>query len=331
MGARLVRQLLAHDYEVRALILPDDPTAYRIEGLDVEVVEGNLLDPDLALRLVDGVDAVIHTANLVAPLPGMSESEFFDNNVRSTFHITRAAGRKADRLERLVHISSSSVYPNDSHEVTPCYTPIDEVHPLRPCGVYPLSKLIGEEIVAAVRRETGLRTATIRPSGICSGDAILRRWTVGYVVGILKAGQAHPESALYIADGTELWRDLEAAAQSPQQLCAITDNEGRPWMQRPVDARDVALACLSALESPAAVGEAFNAAAPQPISFSEATLLISEHTGMSVLEWKVPVRWVFDLSIAKARSLLDYEPRWGIREMVDDALAVQRGESDGLS
>ncbi|MEM2935705.1 MAG: hypothetical protein QW231_00830 [Candidatus Bathyarchaeia archaeon] len=53
-----------------------------IEGLDIEVVKGNLLDPNLAPKLVADVDAVIHTANLVSLLPGMSESEIFDSNVR---------------------------------------------------------------------------------------------------------------------------------------------------------------------------------------------------------------------------------------------------------
>jgi len=331
VGCRLVRQLLEKGYEVKGVILPNDPARSRIDSLDLEVMEGDLLDPSVAEKAVRGVDAVIHTANLVGPLPRMSESEFFDNNVRATFHVVRAAGREADRIERFVHISSSSVYPSDSHQVAPCYTPIDEEHPLRPRGVYAMSKLIGEDIVNAVRRETGLRTAIIRPSGILSGDSVLGRWTVGFVSTILRAGQAHPDSELYMPDGTELWRDLEAAAASREQPCAVRDEEGRPWVYRPVDARDVAHALICALESPGAIGEAFNAAAPEPIPYPEAASVLSEVVGLPVLEWKVPVRWVFDVSIAKARSLIGYEPRWGLQEMVADAMAVRRGESDGMS
>lgn len=331
VGCRLVRQLLAKDYEVKGLILPNDPARGRLKGLAVQIVEGDLLDPAVAESAVADVDAVIHTANLVGPLPGMSESAFFDNNVRTTFHLARAAGRKADKLQRFVHISSSSVYPSDSHEVATCYAPIDEVHPLRPRGVYPLSKLIGENIVWATMRETGLPVTVIRPSGIASGDSILGRWNVGFVSIILRAGQSHPESELYMRDGRELWRELEAAAPSKETPCAITDDKGRPWIYRPVDARDVAHACVCALESPAAVGEAFNAAAPEPIYYPEAAEVLSEVTGLPVFKWQVPVRWVFDLTIAKAKTLIGYRPRWGIREMVADAVKFRKGESDGMS
>jgi UDP-glucose 4-epimerase len=331
VGSRLVRQLLARNYEVRGVVLPDDPTRGRLAGLDVEVVEGNLLDPEAAVRAVADVDAVIHTANLVSPLPGMSEAAWFDNNVRTTFNLVRAAAARADSLRRFVHISSSSIYPNDSHEVASAYHPVDELHPLRTRGVYAMSKLIGENILWATQRETGLQATAIRPSGILSGEAVLGRWTVGFAAAILLAGQSSPESEMYRHDGGEPWRALEAAAAAPSQPCAITDGLGRPWMYQPVDARDVAHGLVCALESPAAVGEAFNVAAPAPISFLEAAAVLGERLGTEPLSWQAPVRWVYDLSIAKAKSLVGYRPHWGIVEMIDGALAFRRGESDGMS
>lgn len=327
VGSRVVRQLLKRNYEVRGLILPDDPARGRLDGLDIELMEGNLLETTVAERAVEGVDAVIHTANLVSPLPGMSESEFFDNNVRSTFNLARASSKWADRMRRFVHISSSSVYPNDAHIIATCYNPVDELHPLRPVGTYGLSKLLGERIVETIARETGLRTAIIRPTGICSGTAILNRWTVSFVCAILKAGQRHPKSSLFMPDGTELWRDLEAMAPG-DALCAVYDNLGCPWIQQPVDARDVALGCVCALENDASTGEAFNVSAPRPITFNEAAYTIANATGKPVIEYKLPVRWVFDLDNTKARSMIGYRPKWGIGEMVESALKVQRGEGE---
>ena len=330
VGSRLVRQLLERNYEVRGLILPDDPSRSRLDGLEIEIVESNLLDMAVCEKVIEGADAVIHTANLVGPLPGMSETEFFDNNVRNTFNIVYAASKRADTLQRLVYISSSSVYPNDAHIIATCYNPVDEMHPLRPQGTYALGKVIGEQIVTAHARQTGLRTAVIRPSGICSGTAVLGRWSVGFVGGILRTGQNNPLSALYMSDGTELWHELEAAAASKEQLCAIRDSEGRPWVYQLVDARDVAHGCVCALESGAAIGEVFNVSAPRPITYDEATQAIAKETGQSILEWQTSVRWVFDLDNTKARCLIGYRPKWGIEEMVASALAVQRGESDGL-
>ena len=65
VGARLVRQLLARNYEVRGTLLPEDPAADRLAGLDIERVEGDLREPEFVREAVEGVDAVLHTANLV--------------------------------------------------------------------------------------------------------------------------------------------------------------------------------------------------------------------------------------------------------------------------
>lgn len=330
VGSRLVRQLLAKNYEVRGVILPEDPNQSRLSGLDIEVVEGNLLDTAFCERAIENVDAIVHTANLVGPLPGMSETEFFNNNVISTFNMVRAASRRADRLLRFVHISSSSVYPNDAHVIATAYNPVDEKHPLRPEGAYAISKLVGEEIVGGYTRQTGLRSTILRPSGICSGTAILGRWSVAFACAILKAGQSSPRSSLYMPDGTELWHDLEAAAKSKDQPCDISTTSGEPWVYQLVDARDVAHGCVCALESDSEPGEAFNISAPEPITFHEAAQVISQATGLPILKWQVPVRWLFDLSNLKARRLINYRPKWGIKEMVESALAIQRGESDGF-
>ena len=334
VGCRVVRQLLERDYEVRGLTLPDDPMADRLAGLDIETMEGDLNSLEVAERAVAGVEAVIHTANLVS-------LEGFENNIRATLHIAKACAARADSLDRLVSVSSSGVYPNDSQIIAACYHPVDELHPRRPVDDYSLSKLLGEEIVNSYALQSGLRTSIVRPSGIVSGDAVLSRWSVGFVCSILKAGQANPQSELYRADGGEplgptrasgqAWQELEAKAASLDQPCDASDLEGRPWVYQLVDARDVAHGIVCALESPAAIGEAFNLSAPEPIPYSEAASVLAEATGEASFEARRPVRWVFDLANTKARTLIEYRPRWGIREMIHDALAFRRGESDGMS
>lgn len=321
LGRHVVAQLLEKGYAVKALLMPGEKLSDELKSECYEVVEGNLIEPKIAEHAIEGVDGVIHTANLVSPLPGMSDAEFFANNVMSTYNIARACGRIADKIKRLVHVSSSAVYPNDSHIIATCYNPVDELHPKRPIGTYAISKLAGEDVVISVSRETKLRFAIVRPSGICSKDAILHRWTVKFVCTILRIGQQHPESALFMPDGRELWRELESEAP-PDALCAICDLEGRPWLQQPVDVRDVAHGCICALESEAAIGEAFNISAPRAISFDEAAKVISEVTGKSVVKWRVPVRWIFDLDNTKARAMIGYKPKFDIQQMVESAIEV---------
>lgn len=327
VGSRLVRKLRRRGYQVMAFVMPNDPFRERLTGLEVEVFEGNLLDAPAVEQAVARADAVIHTANFVGRPQGMDESAFFDNNVRSTLHLALAAGRRAERIQRFVHISSSAVYPNDSHVLAPCYHPVDEEHPKRFTGVYAMSKWIGEDIVEATRRETGLPTVIIRPSGIVSGEAILSRYTVGFVMNVLRSAQRHPRSEIHYPHIAETLKELEQA--DPKQPIDARDADGRTWLYQPAEARDVAEACALALEEPNAVGEAFNAAAPRPIPFSEAAPLISEATGLPVVTRQFPVRFIYDLSITKAKTLLGYQPHWDIEPMVRSAVAVRKGEASG--
>ncbi len=330
VGCRVVRQLLQKGYEVKGLILPNDPVAHRLSGLQIEVLEGDLLDPSVAEAAVAGVDGVVHTANLVSPLEGMDDAAWFDNNVRTTFNIVRAAGDRADDLERFVSFSSSGVYPNDSHQVACAYHPVDELHPQHPEPIYTLSKWIGEDIVRAYEASTGLRVSIIRPSGIMSGADVLSRWTAGFVATVLEIGMKAPQGEMYLAGGGEPWDDLLALATGPDQPCAVTDTQGRPWAYQPVDARDVARGAICALEHPAALGEAFNIASPESITYPLAAQVLAEATGQEVLEWQAPVRWLYDLDITKAKAWIGYNPEWGVREMIADALAFQAGETDGM-
>ena len=136
-----MRQLLERNHEVRALLLPDDPMGGRLAGLDVEMMTGDLNSLHVAERAVAGVDAAVHTANLVG-------ASHFENNVRATLNMAKACASRAGSLDRLVSVSSSGVYPNDSQIIATCYNPVDELHPCRPVDDYALSKLIGEEIVS---------------------------------------------------------------------------------------------------------------------------------------------------------------------------------------
>jgi len=113
VGCRLVRQLLARGYRVRAAVLPEDRMIERLSGLPVELTAGNLLDESFAEAAVAGADGVIHTANLVSPLPGMSDAAFFDNNLRSTYNIAQATCRSVR------HQSTRTIHMKGPAPITP--------------------------------------------------------------------------------------------------------------------------------------------------------------------------------------------------------------------
>jgi UDP-glucose 4-epimerase len=136
VGAPTVRALLEQGAKVRVL---DFAQPWRLEGLDCEVVLGDITDREIVRDALDGVDAVAHLA--VLPLnQANADPEFaFETNVRGSFTVFDEAGRAG--VGRVVYSSASSAYgPTDAY-------PIVEDHPLRPNAFYPASKAAGEMLL----------------------------------------------------------------------------------------------------------------------------------------------------------------------------------------
>ena len=59
--------------------------------------------------------------------------------------------------------------------MVPDYMPMDEEHPLRPQDAYGLSKWLGEEILEAATRRTGIRTIVLRPTSVVGPEDYAER------------------------------------------------------------------------------------------------------------------------------------------------------------
>jgi len=319
LGSRLVRQLATENYKLRGTILKDDPCKNRLDGLDIELMEGDLVCSDFVNRAVAGVDAVIHTANMVSLKHGLT-------NININWQVAQVCGQHADKLDRVIYVSSSGVFPNDSQILKCEYHPVDEKHPKRPIDNYSLSKLIGEEIFQSVSRQKGLRIVIVRPSGIISGTRILERFTVKYVYNMLKKHYRSQASELYMPNGKEYMEKLEAAMADPDRPCSVSDLKGDPWYYQPNDARDVAHLLVCALKSDQAIGESFNAGAPEPFPYPEGAKILAKLTGKEVFEISLPVRWRFDHAIEKACRLINYRPQGNLQKVMRSAASVQNQE-----
>ncbi|MEM7130749.1 MAG: NAD-dependent epimerase/dehydratase family protein [Chloroflexota bacterium] len=315
VGCRLVRQLLDKNHEVRGTVLPDDPAMNRLDGLDIELAKGDLTDETFVREAVNGVDAVVHTANYVGPQ--------FENNLQINRLMANVCGEFADKLDRLVYVSSSGVFPNNGETIACAYHPVDELHPKRPNGEYSLVKLFGEEFVKRNHREAGLRYSIVRPSHVRSGDAIFGHFTVGSVVGMLKRCQAWGQGELYMSDGSELWHDIEKQAVSMEQPCSVRYVDGQPWVYQPNDARDIAHMLVCATLEPGAINEDFNCGSPTPFSLPEGAALLADRTGVEPLEVTLPVWYRYDHCITKGKSLINYQPQGDLQTMFKSASLVQ--------
>ena len=173
IGRWVVRELVGHQHRVTIY----DRVAPSELPPGVEYKLGECEDLGGVYDVLRGHDAVIHLAaipsNRVHPYPTV-----FRTNVLSTYHVGEAAGRLG--LRKLVAASSINALGLTMAErpFDPAYLPIDEEHPRLPQDAYSLTKLIDEEILAALHRRTGLSTIAIRPPLMLYGDPAAERATV---------------------------------------------------------------------------------------------------------------------------------------------------------
>lgn len=94
LGSAIVRRVLERKPgKVRVLALPGEATD-NVDGLDVEIVRGDVRNPDDCKRAVEGMDTVFHPAAIYkAWMP--DPTPMYEVNIRGTFHMLEAA-RRAD-------------------------------------------------------------------------------------------------------------------------------------------------------------------------------------------------------------------------------------------
>ncbi len=102
IGNVVIRELLIRGKKVRAFVLPGEDLS-PLNGLDIEIVEGNVLDRPSLDRAMKGIRTVYHLAGMISIMPGEYE-KMRRVNVDGTKNVL-AATRKA-RVKKLVYTSS---------------------------------------------------------------------------------------------------------------------------------------------------------------------------------------------------------------------------------
>jgi nucleoside-diphosphate-sugar epimerase len=126
-------------------------------------IEGALGDPKAEQALVQGCDAIVHSA-LDRPGAGFRGEEgdlvaFVETNVVGTLRLIEAA-RKAG-VPRFIFISTCAV-----HETVLPDRPLDEAHPLWPHSHYGAHKAAIEAFVQSYGKGEGYPICALRPTGI---------------------------------------------------------------------------------------------------------------------------------------------------------------------
>ncbi|MBO3747014.1 NAD(P)-dependent oxidoreductase [Streptosporangiaceae bacterium NEAU-GS5] len=184
LGGAVVSDLLDHGYEVVATDIRPG-----LAELGVRVLVADLTQYGHAVEVLEGVDAVVHLANI--PAPGMrTPSETFNANTTMNSNVFLAAAQL--KIGRVVWASSETTL-GLPFDVPPRYAPVDEAHFPYPTSTYALSKVVTETLAEHVAQWSGIPFVALRFSNILGpedyrlfpgywGDALLRKWNLwGYI------------------------------------------------------------------------------------------------------------------------------------------------------
>jgi UDP-glucose 4-epimerase len=279
IGSNLVRALLERGDDVRVLDNFSTGNRANLEGLDVEIVEGELRSYERVHNAVRGTEVVYHLGAL-GSVPRSVQDPLTSSavNVEGTLNVLLAARDEAVR--RVVFASSSSVYGSKEQ------LPVDESMQADPISPYGVAKLAAERYCVSFSRVYE------------SFESVVLRY--------------------FNVFGPRQSPFSQYAAMVPLFITAIANGEPVTVYGDGEQSRDftyvanVVDATIRAAHAEGASGRIFNVAAGSPASVNDVADAISRIVGKPVEKRFAPPRpgdirnsWA---DVSKAKDALGYEP-----------------------
>jgi nucleoside-diphosphate-sugar epimerase len=285
IGSNLVRALIERGDEVRVLDNFSTGNRANLEGLDIEIVEGELRSYERVHNAVRGVEVVYHLGAL-GSVPRSVQDPLTSSavNVEGTLNVLLAA--RDENVRRVVFSSSASVYGSSRQMPTTEDLPVDPISP------YGVAKLAAERYCVSFSRVYE------------SFESVVLRYF--NVFGPRQSPRSQYAAAI------PLFITKIAAGETIDVFGDGEQSRDFTFVGNVVDAT------LRAGHADGASGEIFNIASGSPASVNHVAELISEIVGKPVQRREHPPRagdlrnsWA-DLS--KSQRILGYAPQVSLRD-----------------
>lgn len=160
IGSHLTELLLEEGYHVRALAQYNSFNNWgwleQVRHPNLEVVCGDVRDPDFCRHIVRDTDTVFHLAALIAiPYSYIAPDSYVDTNIKGTLNMLQASRDLG--IEKILVTSTSEVYG------TAIYVPINEKHPRQPQSPYSATKIGADAIAKSFYNAFELPVTIVRP------------------------------------------------------------------------------------------------------------------------------------------------------------------------
>lgn len=307
IGSHLTEALVRQGREVRAFVYYNslgswgwlDHSAKEIRD-NLDVFAGDIRDPHGIKQSMQGCDAVLHLAALIAiPYSYHSPDTYVDTNVKGTLNVLQAARQLG--VQRVIHTSTSEVYG------TARFVPITEEHPLQGQSPYSATKIAADQLAHSFYASFGLPVVIVRPFNTY-GPRQSARAVIPTIVTQIASGQ----------------RKIKLGAISPTRDFNYV--------------QDTVAGFTAALDSDQGQGEVLNFGSNYEISIGDTARLIADIMGTRIeLETdaarlrpkrsEVERLWADN---SKAKRLLGWEPayagREGLRRGLEETVAWFRDD-----
>lgn len=154
IGSHLASELLGRGHSVRVVDNLSTGTRSNLPA-GIEFLDGDLTDPRIATRAVDGCEFVLHQAAIPSVLKSIINPRLsHEANITATLNLLLAS--RDGGVRRVVYAASSSVYGN-----TPRLPQVEDLPP-GPLSPYALQKHVGEVYCRLFTSLFGLETVALR-------------------------------------------------------------------------------------------------------------------------------------------------------------------------
>jgi UDP-glucose 4-epimerase len=285
IGSHLVEALVERGHDVRVLdnFSTGDPANLLAVRDRVEVVDGDVTDPETVRLAVRGCAVVFHQAAL-ASVPRSVADPLATHRACADGTLQVLLAARDARVRRLVYAASSSAY-GGSHKL-----PKSESDPTLPLSPYAAAKLAGENYCAAFSEVYGLETVRLRYFNVFG----------------LRQTPDSPYAAV-------IPRFIQALTQGESPLIHGDGRQSRDFTY----VGDVVQANLRAADAPAVSGNVYNIACGRRTTLLELAAHLNDLLGTSIRATHGPARpgdvRHSQADIERARADLGYRPTTDIR------------------
>ena len=301
IGHNLIPELIKAGYHIRAIQF-DRPVDFR----GVEIIEGDVRDPELARKALKDMDAVIHLANCKE-----NREVFMETNIKGTFYLLDEA-RNCRHIKQFIQAGSDAragifYYPHPSS--------IDETYPHSAYpGYYAFSKVLEEVMCEQYFIQYQLPITILRFSWVHAEDDFLAHITL-----------SEPNF------GVPVWCEIAKTQDQKKYfekgidgVAKLIHPGGKSGIRHIVGIRDTVEGVLLALGNHSAIGQAFAITGPSPFSYDFAAEYVSKRLNLPIIEFEYEGFYDFTHNISKARSILGYNPQYDITRIIDDAIEFRK-------